>query len=197
MKKFFVIILLFCSMFVQAQDVQNEDSARVEKNKNFQLYIAPGYALNQFVDTYASFIGVHLGISYKNKIDLNVYYSAILDDFKKQVIFPETYDFAQKNLGVDGQYAFLESRIKPHVGVGFQFSNISWLPENDNDEKLVDYIYFFKPYIGVSWRANSTITAQIDCGYMITPEVELTGLTSEDFNGLIFNFMIKIGFYNF
>lgn len=186
---------MFGGTTVWAQEEQNEDSIHIEKPKNFHLYIAPGYALNQFSETNASFLGAHLGIAYKNKIDFNIYYSAILDSFRKQIIFPSTHVYKQKNLGINGQYAFLKNRIKPHAGIGFQYSAISWLPENEGDEEFSDYIYQFKPYIGLSWQVINAFTLLFDLGYLIAPEVELIGLTSEDFDGLSFNFMIKIRFY--
>ena len=197
MRNFSIFVLLLCSTIAWAQEQHNEDSLQNEKPKNFQLYIAPAYALNQFVETQASFFGVHLGIAYKGKVDLNISYSAILDRFKKQIVFPTAHNYSQKIFGVNAQYAFLENRITPHAGLGFQYSRVSWSPENENGEEFLDYIYQLKPFIGVVWKIHNAFTIDLNSGYLIAPEVDLVGLAAEDFTGFSFNLMIKMGFYSF
>jgi len=197
MEKYFTLIFLLGSFFLKAQDQQLLDSIQLEKEEKLQLYIAPAYSLNQFVETSASFAGIHLGIIYKEKVDLNIYYSAILDNFMKQIIFPQNHEFEQKNLGVKTQYSFLKKSIRPHAGISFQFSEISWIPLDDSNNKFNDNIYLIEPYVGISWMLNRTFTLLIDGGYNIVPEVELVGLESDDFSGFAVNFMVKIRFYQF
>ena len=196
MKKSIAILFLFSGFAASAQGELPEDSLSENGNEKYQVYVALAYTTNQFVDTYASFLSLNLGFSYNRHIEVCLYYSANIDDFKNQIIFPAIYDYAQNNYGINAHYSFFDRRIRPYAGLGFQFSSISWLPENGTNEKYLDYIHSFKPYIGVEWSITKSVALLADGGYMITSDVELIGFEQADYNGLAFNIMIKAGFYN-
>jgi len=199
MKVYISIILFLSSLLVKAQDqtVSTGDSIQQEISNRYQVYIAPTYTINQFVETGASFAGIGLGFIFKDRIDLSVSYSQILDSFKKQIIFPSRHRFDQSNVGLHGQYSFLNQRFRPHVGFGVQYGMVTWEPEHDSNDTFTDSIYIFNLIVGANWALNKTVTLQANGGYNFTQDVEIVGLESKDFDGFRIDVLLKIRLLNF
>lgn len=176
---------------LKAQD-PGLDSLAIEKTSKVTLYVAPGYSNSPLVDTRASYFEMHLGLIYLEKVDLDIYYSTVLDNFKKEIIFPSSHEYDERNFGIRVQYSFLKKWIRPHIGIGYQFTEASWIPKNDSEQEFNDYIDLGALYCGFSWLINNTFTFQTDIGYTIGSGIELVGFDSGDFDGFEFKVMLKI-----
>jgi len=193
------VIFLLSSLLLKARD-QTEfvaDSIQSGLESNFQLYIAPGYGINQFVETGASFAGFYLGLIFRDKFDVSVSYSKILDNFKKQIIFPSVHKYGQTNLGLHVQYSFFNKNIRPHVGVGVQYGELSWKPENDSNDTFTDHVYIYEVFLGANWVINEIFTFQVNAGYNIARDVEIIGLESNNFEGFKADILLKIRILKF
>lgn len=199
MRTFISITLLLSSLLLNAQNYTKfgEDSLQLEPERNFQLYIAPAYSINQFVETGASFAGIHLGLIFQDRIDVNVSYSKILDNFKKQIIFPSMHTYDQTNYGLHGQYSFFNKNIQPHVGLGVQYGVVNWKPENDSNDKFTDHVYIYNVFLGIEWRINRTFTFQANAGYNFAQDVEIIGLEANDYKGFKVDVRLKIRILKF
>jgi hypothetical protein len=193
------MILLFSSYLLKAQDNSelSEDSIRIIPEKNVQLYIAPSYSVNQFVETSASFAGISLGLSFWENFEINVSYSRILNNFVKQIIFPSSHKYDQKNLGIHGQYSFLNTKIRPLVGLGMQYGIVSWNPEIDSNDTFIDHIYIYNVLIGANWSITKTFSLQGNLGYNFTNDVDIIGFDSNDYDGFSVNLILKINLLKF
>ncbi|MCK5104474.1 MAG: hypothetical protein KAR17_16735 [Cyclobacteriaceae bacterium] len=191
--------LLLSCLLLKAQDpvIFVEDSLQLNRERNFQLYIAPAYSVNQFVGTGASFAGIHLGLISRDRIDVNVSYSKIVDNFKKQIIFPSLHTYDQTNYGLHGQYSFFNKSIRPHVGLGVQYGVVSWKPENNSNDTFTDHVYIYNVFLGVKWLINRTFALQANAGYNFTQDVEIIGLESNDYEGFKADVQLKIRILNF
>jgi hypothetical protein len=197
MKQYLTLLLALSCLGVKAQDSTVRDSIPGERMDNFQIYLAPGYSVSQFVGTHASFGEIHLGMVYLKKIDIGINYTFNLDNFQKQLIFPTVHYYDQQNIGIRAHYLFLKKKFRFHAGAGYQMIEAAWTPEEDKDETFIDQISFMEIYGGVSWLINKTFTLQGDVGYSIANGVDLIGFESDDFGGLKALVMLKIGLINF
>jgi hypothetical protein len=199
MRTFILMILLLSSLLLKAQDHTKftEDSLQLELERNFQLYIAPTYSINQFVETGASFAGIYLGLIFRDRIDFNVSYSKILDNFKKQLIFPSKHKYDQTNFGLHGQFSFFNKSIRPHVGLGLQYGVVTWEPEHDSNDKFTDHIYLYDIFLGANWLINEIFKFQANVGYYISQDVEIISLESHDYEGFKAEVILKIRLLNF
>lgn len=198
-KALYLVFLLSSSFFLQAQHAMlaEEDSVQIAPMKIITVYFSPSLSVNQFVGTGASFLGIHLGMVYSDKVDVNVFYSRILDNFKKQIIFPGSHEYNQSNVGIEVQYSFLKKRIRPHVGVGFQYAEASWEPVNDSNDTFLEYIIMYDAFLGANWMINKIFTFTVNAGYNFTQKVDMIGLSSDDFEGFKADFLLKVRFLSF
>ena len=195
----YLVFLLSNCFFLQAQNAVQveEDSMQIAPMKNISIYISPSLGVNQFVETGASFMGIHLGMVYRDIVDVNIFYSRILDSFKKQIIFPASHQYNQSNVGLEVQYSFLNKRIRPHVGVGFQYAEASWEPVNDSNDTFLDYIIMYNAFLGANWMIDKIFTLQVNAVYNFTQKVDIVGLSSNDFEGFGAEFLLKVRFLSF
>lgn len=192
MKIFLTLILFLTSYLIKAQGQTDLDSIDVVEAKKFQLYVAPGYSLVQFAQNKASFAEIHLGIAYDKMIEVDVFYSAILDSYIKQIIFPSSHKYGQKNVGINAQYYFTKSDLRPLLGVGYQFTEASWIPEGDSDESYNDHLNMIKLYLGASWSISQSFALQVDASYRFANGVDLVGIEPDDYDGFGINLMLKV-----
>lgn len=190
-------LLVMCtSALAQNDDVHQADSAMSEAVPQFQVYLGASYHLNEFAGTGASFGAIHAGVFFKDKIDVNVYYSAIFDDFHLTVIFPEEYSYNQHNYGVRINYNLLNHNIRPIVGVGYQYSAASWTPEIDSEDIFTDNIHVFSVNVGVGWQIVPAFRIEAKTGYNFARDVELIGLQSDDYDGYKLELSAKLRIFS-
>jgi hypothetical protein len=175
----------------------DDDSVSVVQVNAFQIYISTSYSGQQFVETFASFANLSAGISFKKKLDLSIFYGTILNNFKKQIIFPTSFNYEQKNIGLQLQYEFTEHKIRPIVGLGVNYAQLAWKSEGDLEEVFTNNIFIYSGYVGGAWSIDQTFTLQSSFGYSWPGEVEIVGLETEGFQGWNFNVAIKIGVFSF
>ena len=199
MRTFISMILLLSSLLLKAQDpvMFVEDSLQLSHERNFDLYVAPSYSYNQFVGTGASFAGIHLGLISRGRIEVNVSYSRILDNFHKQLIFPSVHTYDQTNYGLHVQYSFFNKSIRPHVALGVQYGVVSWNPESDSNDTFADHVYIYDVFLGIKWLINRTFAFQASAGYNFAHDVEIIGLESTDYDGYKAEVQLKIKILNF
>lgn len=197
MRIIITILVLFIYSFAGAQENSVSDTIPEEKEDSFQLYLSASYTAQQFVETVASTAGVSIGIVYKNRLETNIYYSGILNDFKKQIIFPILFAYEQSNIGIQLQYIFTDKKIRPLVGVNPQYSQLTWRSEGDLDDEFTDDIFIYNIYLGGVWSISKLIGLQTNIGYSFPGKVELVGLEDADFQGFRFDLAIKIGVFSF
>lgn len=195
--KYLTLLFSLTAITVMAQESIVMDSIPEESQDKFQVYVAPGYSLTQFVGTNSSFAEVHVGLVYLKKIDLDLNYAVNLDNFQKQIIFPSVHYYDQKNIGVRAHYSFLKKSFRLHAGAGYQYVEAMWSPEEEKNDTFVDQMSFVEFYGGVSWLINKSFTLQGDAGYTFVNGVELVGFETNDFGGFKALIMLKIGIINF
>ncbi len=198
MKISIVLIVLLCSSLVHAQ--QSEvvpDSLQIGKESNFQLYVAPFFNVNQFVETGSTFVGARLGLVFRDHLELSASYTVSIDDFNQQIIFPSRHTFSQQNVGVYAQYSFLNKRIRPLVGVGTEYGMVKWEPDYDSKDSFSDNVFVYSVYAGASWELHKALTIQADIGYNVAGDVEMIGFEQSDYNGIRGDILIKFRFLNF
>jgi len=193
-----ILLLLFCLVVFQskAHKVIEVDSLE-KKTEKFLLYVAPGYSMSQFVETSASFADVYLGIRYHEKLDLSLSYSFIIDNFKKQIIFPSTHEFDQTGVCIRAYYSFFNFAIKPHSGIAYHFNQSSWNPLDDSNDTFREYFHVIEVFVGANWSISDVISLNASGGYNFTDGIELVGLKNEDFYGFTFNVMLQIRILKF
>lgn len=194
-----IIYILFVLTFsaLHAQQSVEKDTLKEETNPKFQLYIAPIYSVNQFVETFASQAGVAAGIVIKEKIDVSFYYGMVIDDFKKRVIFPTLFSYDQMNGGLYLNYYFTRNRLRPLAGIGAKFGQISWWANEGINEEYTDHLMIYDAFFGGIWKINDTFSLKADLGYTFSGEVDLIGLNTEDFQGIKFDVAIKLHLFSF
>lgn len=199
MKASLFLIFLFTSNLVKAQNqaLISVDSLSSDVKAKSHLYVAPGYSLIQFAETGASFASIQVGLFLKERFDINISYAVILDEYKKQVIFPSSFNYNQKNIVIRGHYEFLDGEIRPLIGLGYQYSVLSWEPESDADGVFVDHINQYEIYTGVDWLISNTFSFQVNGGYKIASGVNLVGVDPDYYNGFFMSFLLRIKVLSF
>ncbi len=172
------------------------DSISSKNSNTLDLFVAPRFSSNQFVNTWATFIEIGIGLKYKNKWELNISYAKSVDDFNKQIIFPSSHKYDQANIGVQAQYLFFNSKIRPLAGIGIQLGEISWIPQIDASDTFTDHIFIYNIFIGADWQINKTFAFQVNAGYIFPGNIELVGLESNDYQGLKGDILLKIRLLN-
>lgn len=193
--------ILLCALVytAPAQEITalEMDTLEVQPPEKFRVYLGASYSGQQFAETMASFVNISGGIFYKNHFEARVSYGTIINDFKKQIIFPTTFSFDQSNLLFQLQYNFFNTRIRPVAGFGVNLGQVSWLPQGDIEDVYSDNIITYGAYVGASWAINKSMILQGDIGYSQIAELELVGLEEGDFNGIRFEVQLKFGIFHF
>jgi hypothetical protein len=201
MIKRLLVSVFLCALLnvavAQGEAANTADSLERPAKEKFQVYVGISYLGQQFVETMASFVNFSGGIIYNNHFEARISYGAIVDDFKKQIIFPTTFSYQQNNLSLMLQYSFFESRIRPVAGLSINYGQASWLPQGDVKDIYTDNIFTYGTYAGLSWAINRAVTLQTDVGYSKIQKLELVGLEETDFNGFRFEIQLKFGIFRF
>ena len=195
MRKIFLALLcLSVSMALRAQQsLIVEDTATVEHQRNKSIILAPSYSFSRFAKTVtASFVTFTGGISFNDHAELGLQVSFNIDNFEKQVIFPQDYRYGQTNMSLYGDYAFFESKVRPLAGVAVSYALAEWTANVGGDEKFTDRIFILTPYVGAVWILNDFISVRAKGGYHFPGEVELISFGKEDFQGFTGDIGIKI-----
>ncbi len=190
-----LFFFVFVSSICNAQDIESEraiDSIGLVHKSKIHFYIAPSFSINQFVGTVASFAGVNVGIHYREHLDIGIKYSAILNNFQQQIIFPAHHHYEQTNIGLQVHYSFFDGKIRPIAGIGIQLCNASWQPESDSEDTFTDYIYTFEGKIGLAWLVNKNFELQTTTGYNVARDVEIVGIKPGDYDGFTADLVLKI-----
>jgi len=191
------VLMIMSAVLGHAQSQSEQDSIPETAESRFEVYLAPSYTASQLVETVASFAGISAGILYKRKLETYVYFGVVVDDFQQYVIYPTLYNFDQMNAGIYFQYQFTEKRLRPLVGVGAQFAQLSWIAEDNRDETYTDHIFLANPYLGAIWDLNDWLSFQANIGYSLPGEVELVSFIKEDFQGIKIDAAIRINVFSF
>ena len=197
MKIYLILFLIGCSFILKAQNSAVSDSIAEPGTDKMKVYIAPGYSNNQFAGTTASLVEIQAGLTYNRHIDIGVSYSVVLDNFQKQIIFPTVHNYDQKNLGIRAQYLFLKKRFHLHAGLGYQFIDARWSPEEDKDETFVDHMNFLEVFGGLSYEISNTFALQADAGYNFANGLDLVGFVQSDLEGFKASIKLKISIFGF
>lgn len=193
-----VVLSTFVIVAMAQGKTENEmDSLDTSSGEKFEVYVGISYLGQQFVETMASFANFSGGLIYNNHLEARIAYGVIIDDFKKQIIFPTTYTYKQNNFSFLLQYAFFEKHIRPVAGLAINFSQASWVPQGDIEDIYSDNLITYSAFAGLNWAINKTVTLQTDIGYNKIHELELVGLEEDDFNGLRFEIQLKFGIFRF
>ncbi len=192
-------IFILLQLLARGQDIGyiQTDTLKEDTMKRFQLYGAMSYSGQQFVETMASFANLSVGMTYKNHLDARISYGTILDHFRKQVIFPTTHYYEQKNMGLNLQYSFLEGNIHPVAGCNFQLAWMTWRPEGSSEDLFTDRVYLVAAFAGAAWDIYRSLTLQADIGYSLAKDLELVGLEENDSDGLRYEVTLKFGIFHF
>ena len=183
--------LLFCAALAYGQSIEPPDSIQFERKKNFEIYIGAGYQNNQFVETSASFAGIYLGVLIKERLDLNFSYAVILDNFKQQLIFPSTHRYDQRNYRIGVQYSFLKTKVRPHIGTGYNYNRAFWNPLEDSDDTFNNNFDVVEFYIGANWILNQVLTLEGSVGYNKASGGEMIGLSEDDYDGMLIKVALR------
>lgn len=198
MKALMLGVVLLCSSILHAQETAvDADSLMLEQATDFQLFAAPFFNVNQFVETGSTFVGARFGLVFRERLEVSASYTISVDDFNQQIIFPSRHSFDQKNIGVYAQYSFLNKKIRPLVGLGMEYGMVTWEPDYDSKDSFLDNVFIYSMYAGASWELHRTLTIQADIGYNVGSDVELIGLEQSDYNGIRGDILLKFRFLNF
>ncbi len=198
MKSGIILLLIFNSFLLQAQDNSetSTDSDLIKKSNTLDMFVAPMFSSNQFANTWATFVGIGIGLKYSNKLELNISYFKGIDNFNRQIIFPSSHKYEQSNIGIQAQYLFFNSKIRPLAGIGVQYGEVSWVPNNDASDTFTDHIFIYNIFVGVDWQISKIFSFQVNAGYIVTGDIELVGFESNDYYGLKGDIILKIRLLN-
>lgn len=197
MKNLISIAFLLVCNFLHAQEKITPDTLIEESRDKFHVFIAPSYSGSQFVETMASQAGIAIGLDFKDRLDLRIYYGFVVDNFKKKIIFPRFFTYDQMNGGIYVNYYFTDHKISPLVGVGAKYGNISWRDDEGLDDQYTDHLLIYDAYLGGIWKFNNAFSFQFNFGYTISSKVNLIGLNTEDFQGMKCDLAIIIRAFSF
>ncbi len=200
MLKFLFILpltLIGMSLSAQQKDIVPVDSIVEEGAGNMRLLIAPSYSFNQFSGTIASFASLSVAISFNDHIEAGFLAAFNFDNFEKQIIFPQNFQYNQFNFGVYGQYIFLRNKIRPLAGMALIYNLANWRSDGEAGDKFTDNIFVLKFYGGVVWEISDIFSFQVNAGYNIPGEVELISFVREDYRGFSGDIILKINISRF
>lgn len=191
---FLAITLAFPAM-AQKAVVTSTDSIQTSEKQKFIVFASASYSGQELKETYASFANLGIGLVFDRTFEVLLFYGVILDQYKSQVIFPNSFSLEQANWGTKLQYSFTKRAIRPIVGLDGILAQLSWKSQGDFEEEYSDRIYMVNPFIGGAWNAFGSVIIQATAGYNFTYDLELVGFNSADYNGLRLELALKIGLF--
>lgn len=194
MKLTLSIVLVMFGLLARAQDAQVEieaDSVR-ELKSSVHFYIGPSIQFSQFSGTVASFAGVCAGVGIGRHLEIELGYCFILNNYQRQIVFPNSHRYDQKISTLRIQYALTERNLRPLMGISMQMTDASWQLSSDAMESYRDYILGFGGFVGVSWSINRYLDFVAHIGYSFPIDVELISFDENDYSG--FNSLMAIKF---
>lgn len=188
----FPLVAASLSLKAQHEEIIFADTLQGDKVKNTRILIAPAYNFIQFAGTFASFATLSAAASFNNHLEAGISASFNLNDFEKQIIFPQYYQYNQFNLGVYGQYSFFKKKVRPLAGMALIFTFAEWQSGEQAQDKFTDDIVILKLYVGAGWQFTGIFSIQVNAGYNIPGDVELISFVPDDYRGFSGDIILKI-----
>lgn len=174
------------------------DSTLVQEEKSNWLpsgYIAGVYENSSVSPVRTPSFGVQAALLIKGHWQLGLYatrYSA--NNYQEQLIFPNYAQMNYKHGGmVLGYRTQLQKKYEFSLETKLGLGETKWQHVDSGNAFLADKFRAMQVQICLDYMVANFLAFSPNLGYRKVTGLDITGLESDDFNGLYYGFMIKIG----
>ncbi len=210
MKHILLFLLLFGSIGCIAQiNIQPDtaivsDSLIVEEEKPnkwreylVQVYLGPSYEVAPTPEGLNESIGAELGMIYKSHWIAGGYAMIYQGDYSSRVVFPNFFRVEYKHGGFYiGYSTFNKKLFDISIQNKLGFGDMLWQYEFDNEDFIKDNFLLINPTIGIDLNIEGFVKMSFGVGYRHFLGLDLTGVESNEFNGITTSATFKIGRFN-
>lgn len=199
--KFAALFLFFAFTFGCAlPSLAQSDSLKVEKVRKplkVRGYVAAVYESAPVAGERTNSFGVQAGLLLKNHFQLGFYgLNFSSDQYRKPLIFPNTFQMNYKHAGaLIGYRTDLEQNFQFNLESKIGFGEVKWDQVETGRHFLADKFQMIQLQGGIDYLLTKFIAINGFVGYRWMQNLEITGLTNEDFEGMYFGVALKAGIF--
>lgn len=189
-------IVLFLSLVHHTHG--QTDSTHVETDAKWSLpyaYIGVVGESAPVVPTRTNSIGIQTAIILKNHWQIGFYATKHTgDNYREQLIFPNYAQMNYKHGGLLlGYRTHLQKKYEFNLESKWGLGEAKWKHLDSGNAFLADKFQTLQMQASLDYLIAKFLVINAFSGYRWASGVNITGLTSTDFNGMYYGFMIKIG----
>ncbi|MEP5364291.1 MAG: hypothetical protein ABJQ37_10645 [Reichenbachiella sp.] len=189
---FFIVFFLGASMTALAQ----VDTLQIEKKPlKIRGYIGGVYENAPVAPDHTNSFGIQAAVIMKNHIEIG-FYNLIYNDnkYQERLIFPNSFQMNYKHAGfVLGYRTNLERDYEFNFESKVGFGEVIWSHSETGEAFLSDKFRVLQLQVSVDYILAKFLAVNAFAGYRWMNQLEITGLSNDDFNGLSFGLVMKVG----
>lgn len=205
MKKLLFLLILVSQLgMAQELDSLYSDSAEVVSDHLFGVYLIGGLAVSP--NPTESGLGwvktVGVGFRY-DKLEAGITVSAFDTHYERRLVFPNAF---QLRYGYGGGYLSYHLKETRYVGFSpygaFQLGDVIWERSDTGESFLREKFSLFQVGVKVDFpvlqdiRYATYLRPELVLGYQRMSEINLSGVSGDDFSGFFIGFNVKLGYFN-
>lgn len=198
MKKYPLIFLVFISLGLSFESIAQIDSLAIEKESRFSKikgYVAGVYEGASVSSSHTSSFGFQAGIIVKNHLQLGFYnLSHGSNNYRQQLIFPNTFEMNYKHAGLLlGYRTYFDKNFEFNVESKWGFGEVKWDQVETGSAFLADKFHMIHLQVSMDYMLAKFLVLNAFFGHRWMNGLDITGLSSDDFNGLFYGVTVKVG----
>jgi len=200
MKVYSLILLLAIIFGLMFQSMAQVDSLKIEKvKKPFKImgYGAVVYERALVSSQHTNSFGIQTAVILNEHLQLGFYgLNQSNTQYRRQLIFPNTFQMNYKHAGMLIGYRTNFGKIFGfNIESKLGFGEAKWDQVETGRPFLADKFRMFHLQVSIDYLLTRFIALNAFFGYRWMDDLDITGLTNEDFKGVNYGLMIKMGVF--
>lgn len=198
MKKYLLLLFLTGVLGTATRSFAQSDSLEVEKKRSplaIKGYIGGVYENAPVAPSHTNSFGFQTAVILKDHIEVGFYnLSYSKENYRERLIFPNAFQMNYKHAGfIVGYRTNLDREYEFNVESKIGFGEVKWAQVDNGDAFLTDKFSVLQLQTSVDYLLANFLALNAFLGYRWMKQLDITGLTNDDFNGFYFGLAVKLG----
>lgn len=197
--KVFLIALIIGLIGLAHESRGQSDSTGYHEKQPFRLrgYVGGVFERSVVSPVHTNSLGLQMAVLLKKHWQLGLYGTQHTgDNYREQLIFPNSFQMNYKHGGLlVGYRTNLEKKYEFNLETKAGWGEVKWDEYPAGNVFLIDKFRTLQLQLSVDYVLTKFLALNGFAGYRWMNELDITGLTNEDFQGVYYGIVAKVGLF--
>lgn len=199
MKVYLLGLIVILSLGLASEVIGQSDSTQLSQKQQMKLrgYIGGVYERSSVSPIHTNSFGFQAAILIKNHFQFGFYgKNHTYHNYREQLIFPNFFQMNYKHAGLlIGYRTHLEKKYEFNLESKFGMGEVKWNELETGNPYLADKFRIFHLQMSVDYLLTKFLAVNGFAGYRWIGDLDITGLSNADFEGLYYGIVVKLGIF--